>query len=457
MSETPRSSPQEQKNPAAKEEQGVTIQLNAATAAETIGEHAPPPKKSGKKKVVFYLVFFLICAASLAVTAFSDFSGDVLSFGEIIGTIGKNWFYLALALLSALLVLAFDWLKTVCLLYGFEKKPRFKLCAETAVITKFYDYITPFGAGGQPFAAYLMTKKGVHGGTATAVVISAFLLQQFSFILLCIVSLILSFGQVTAAVKVMSIVGLFFYVLVPVAVVVFSIMPKTTTKIVAGVIRFGGKIKLVRNPDKLIDKAIGVISKNTECLRSIGKHKLMFALAVLCALLAQLALASIAYFTLRTFGYDKPDVGGMGEWLQMIQIVIILYASVSFIPTPGNAGASEVSFFFIFRDNLQGGLGFTAMLTWRVLCFYLYILLGGLTVFFSARLESRRHKRLEQAALSAPPDETERAESDENTPPVPADTADSGLRAAEDETETEPVTASETPLTDETPPEEKTK
>ena len=354
-----------------------------------------PPQKSGKKKVVFYLIFFLICAASLAFTAFSDFSGDVLSFQEIIATIGKNWFYLVFAALSALLVLFFDWLKTVCLLYGFEKKPRFKLCAETAVITKFYDYITPFGAGGQPFAAYLMTKKGVHGGTATAVVISAFLLQQFSFIILCIVSLILSFSLITPAVKVMALVGLFFYVLVPVAVFVFSIMPKATTKIVAGVIRFGHKIRLVRNPDRLIKKAIGVISKNTKCLKSIGQHKLMFVFAVLCALLSQLALVSIAYFTLRTFGYDNPNVGGMGEWLEMIQIVIILYSSVSFIPTPGNAGASEVSFFFIFRDNLQGGLGFTAMLTWRILCFYLYILLGGCVTFFSSRLESRHKKREE--------------------------------------------------------------
>lgn len=111
---------------------------------------AAPPKRSGKKKVVFFLVFFLICAASLAFTAFNDFSGDVLPFSEIIGTIGKNWFYLVFAVVSALLVLVFDWLKTVCLLYGFEKKPRFKLCAETAVITKFYDYITPFGAGGSP-------------------------------------------------------------------------------------------------------------------------------------------------------------------------------------------------------------------------------------------------------------------------------------------------------------------
>ena len=410
---------------------------------------AAPPKRSGKKKVVFFLVFFLICAASLAFTAFNDFSGDVLPFSEIIGTIGKNWFYLVFAVVSALLVLVFDWLKTVCLLYGFEKKPRFKLCAETAVITKFYDYITPFGAGGQPFAAYLMTKKGVHGGTSTAVVISAFLLQQFSFIALCIVSLILSFSKVTTAVQVMALAGLFFYVIVPVAVIVFSIMPKATTKMVAGIIRFGHKIRLVRNPERLIRKAIGVISRNTECLKSIGKHKLMFVLAILCAVVSQLALVSIAYFTLRTFGYDNPNVGGMGEWLEMIQIVIILYASVSFIPTPGNAGASEVSFFFIFRDNLQGGLGFTAMLIWRILCFYLYIILGGLVTLISSRLESRRQKRLEQSASSAPPDGATRAKSDENAPSrATAETAGG--------TKTEPVTANETPLPD-APPEEKTK
>lgn len=387
------------------------------------GENAaPPPKRSGKKKVIFFLIFFLICGASLAVTAVSDFSGEVLSLGEILTTIGSNWFYLLLAVACCLLVLFFDWLKTVCLLYGFRRKARWKLCAEVAVITKFYDYVTPFGAGGQPFAAYLMTKRGIDGGTSTAVVICAFLLQQFAFILLCILSMIVTYGvlkpSLPTGIMALSFIGLAFYIVVPVTVVVFSVMPKTTTKIVSGIIRLCGKIKLVRDPDKTIRKAMGVVSRNSACLRSIGKHKGAFILATLCAFGAQLAMFSIAYFTLKTFGYDLQNVNGFREWLDLSQIVCILYAAVSFIPTPGNAGASEISFYFIFSNNLAGGLGFTAMLIWRILCYYMYIIIGACLSFCTSRIESHRIHKMEreQAALAAaappedPPEEREQKE-----------------------------------------------
>lgn len=414
--------PENQTDETKGEEKILSESSPAEGKAEWGGTAALPPKRSGKKKVIFFLIFFLICGASLAVTAVSDFSGDVLPLSEILATIGSNWFYLIIAVACCLLVLFFDWLKTVCLMYGFRRKTHWKMCAEVAVITKFYDYVTPFGAGGQPFAAYLMTKRGIDGGTSTAVVICAFLLQQFAFILLCILSMIFSFHLITPATKVLAFVGLAFYVVVPVTVVVFSVMPKATTKIVSGIIRLCGKIKLVRDPDKTIRKAMGVVSRNSKCLRSIGKHKGAFTLATLCAFAAQFSMFSVAYFTLKTFGYDLPDVNGFREWLDLSQIVCILYAAVAFIPTPGNAGASEISFYFIFANNLAGGSGFTAMLIWRVLSYYMYIIIGACLSFCTSRIESRRIHKMEreQAALAAaappedppkdPPEERERKE-----------------------------------------------
>ena len=359
-------------------------------------EISPPEKHSGKKKIVFFAIFFLICAASIAVTAVNDFAGndETLPFKTILSIVGRNWLYLVLAVCSCLLVLVFDWLRTALVFYGFKKQFRLLLTAETAVITKFYDYVTPFGAGGQPFAAYLLTKHDVDAGTSTAVVVSSFLLQQFCFIILCILSLIFSFHVLPTATQAMSIVGILSYLLVPVLVVVFSIMPKTTTKIVTAIIRFGGKIKLLKNPEKTAEKAMGIIGQNAACLKNIGKNKITLILAALSSFASHLAMASIAYFVLKTFDYDIP-ANGFLEWLKMVQIVIILYASVSFIPTPGNAGASELSFYFIFKTNLACGLGFTGMIVWRLLCFYAYLFIGAIVALVGNRVE-RREARLKR-------------------------------------------------------------
>jgi hypothetical protein len=35
---------------------------------------------------------------------------------------------------------------------------------ETTILGKYYDYITPFGSGGQPFQIYNLSKKGISDG-----------------------------------------------------------------------------------------------------------------------------------------------------------------------------------------------------------------------------------------------------------------------------------------------------
>lgn len=336
-------------------------------------------KKKRSKTIIFYIVFIIICAASIAFTAYMDFTSDdkPLAFTSIMAILGENWYYFLLALLSVFLVLLCDALKTSLLLYGSTKKFRFGLGMRTAALTKFYDYVTPFGAGGQPFAIYNMNKKGVEGGAATAVVLTSFFLQQVCFVVLAVVSLALSgYTDVLLSQKIMAGVGAFICLLVPAAVIVFSLMPKTTSKVLAWIINLLAKLKLVKNPDKIIAKTLGAVTTNTQCIKSISKNKTVFILSILLSIGTWCAICSIAYFTLRSFGYDLP-VNGMVEWLQLAQMCLILYSSIAFIPTPGNAGASEVSFYFIFTTSLQGGVGFTALIVWRLLSYYSYIIIGA--------------------------------------------------------------------------------
>ena len=76
---------------------------------------------------------------------------------------------------------------------------------------------------------------------------------------------------------------------------------------------------------------------------------------------------------------------------------MILFASVSFIPTPGNSGAADLSFFLIFDAGLYAGLAFPAMATWRLFCFYSYIIIG----FIFATLKKRSDSKKEKLALSS--------------------------------------------------------
>ena len=103
----------------------------------------------------------------------------------------------------------------------------------------------------------------------------------------------------------------------------------------------------------------------------------------------QVAICSIPFFVVNAFG---AKVG----FLRSLAMCLYVYASVAFVPTPGNAGAAEGSFYLLFNELDVSGL-FWAMLVWRFLCYYSFLLMGML-VYAVHTVEKAvkrwRHKRV---------------------------------------------------------------
>jgi uncharacterized protein (TIRG00374 family) len=117
---------------------------------------------------------------------------------------------------------------------------------------------------------------------------------------------------------------------------------------------------------------------------------------VIISFFEQLALISTAYFALKTFGFDLPE-NGFHEWVMICQLSFILLAAVSFIPTPGNSGAADLSFYALFSACITtAGMAFTSMLLWRFLCFYSFIILG----FVFASLKKKSDAKLKAKTLA---------------------------------------------------------
>ena len=86
-------------------------------------------------------------------------------------------------------------------------------------------------------------------------------------------------------------------------------------------------------------------------------------------------------------------------WLQAAQITLILFASIAFIPTPGNSGAADLSFFMFFKSGLKAGLAFPATIVWRLLSFYGYIIIGFTFATAKKRADNKRQKAREKDAV----------------------------------------------------------
>ena len=366
-------------------------------------------KRQKTFKIIFTVLFVSFVLLVLGFTFYRDFfaSGKELpSWGSLLTIFADNWFYILLALSSLFFCYLFKGLKLSIMCKSTTGKFHFSTCFETGIIGHYYNAVTPLAVGGQPFEIYHLSKHGVHGGVASSLPIAAYFLNQFAFVLCTLVSLIMfsanalgiqgnfyDFAAYFPVFSTMAYVGVALCLLLPLAVIIFSLLPRFCARVVKGVISLGAKMRLIKNPKKTTYVTIKNVMHNTRCLKKIAKNPPTLIFSFLVSLGEQVALMSIAYFTLKFFGFKITTVDNfMLEWLQSIQLCIILYSAISFIPTPGNSGAADLSFYLLFEAGLAAGLAFPAMIVWRVLAFYSFIIIGF--TFATIKKRSDRKKEL---------------------------------------------------------------
>ena len=390
--------------------------------AKTVGKEVIVPHVLGIKKdetaninkrqkvfkTIVSILFIVFVVGVLAFTFYKDFFAndqDFPSWKEMKYILKVGWIFLLAAFFSLFLCYLFKALKLSVLCKSLTGRFHFITCFETGIIGHYYNCVTPLAVGGQPFEIYHLSKHGIHGGVASSLPIATYSLNQFAFVIFGIVSLALFknnklgieskiYYSFPPTFKVLAIIGLSFCMLLPILVILFSLLPKFGAKIVHFVMFIGGKLRIIKKPKETEYKTVKNIIHNSQCLKKIFSRPLAATACFLLSLLEQVASVSIAYFSLKTFGFgtlSAKSVPPLLEWAQIAQLVTLLNFAVSFIPTPGNSGAADLSFYLLFSSSLAAGMSFPAMSVWRLLAFYSYIIIG----FIFATLKKRADKRKE--------------------------------------------------------------
>ncbi len=385
---------------------GKQIAMSRLGLSNKEDENISKRQKTFKK--IFVWIFAIFMVGVFVFTFYQDFfaSGkDFPDWDQMKGIISNGWLFLLAAIVCIGLYYIFKGLKLAIMCKKLTGKFHIQTCVETGIIGLYYNCITPLGAGGQPFEIYHLAKHGVHGGVASSLPIAAFFTNQFAFVILGIISLALFknnvfetpasvYGVFPQIFSVLAIIGLSFCLITPLLVVLFSLMPKFGAKIVSRLIHLGSKLKLIKNPKETTYKTIKNLYHNAQCLKVITKSPLVFLSTMILSAGEQIVNASLAFFALKTFGYNVLDISWTMEWIQVIQITLILSAAVSFIPTPGNSGAADLSFYLLFEASLFAGMAFPAMILWRGLSFYSFILVGFVFATIKKRLDQKRQAKI---------------------------------------------------------------
>ena len=313
------------------------------------------------------VLFVALNAAVIAWTAVREYRS-----GQGAGHISEitvRWQFLIPAVLCMVVSLSAEIMKYMVVMKKTCGFVRPKLCARTVLLGRYYDNITPSGIGGQPFQIYYLNKNGIPAAQSAAVPIAGFLSMQYAFIILAILCAVLGRRMIGQdAVRIASYIGIVCYSLFPTVILLFTFFPVIAERLTRAVAGLLAKLRIVKDRDEAEERFVGHVRGYSESLRALIRHTSLLLAVMGLALVYQAALMCIPFFVVRAFG---GDVG----FLQSFVTTVTIYAAITFIPTPGNAGAAEGVFYAVF-SSLSAGHVFWAMLVWRFIIYYVYIVYG---------------------------------------------------------------------------------
>ena len=344
-------------------------------------------RKKKRSRILWIIIFIVVNGAVITYTALDEFSGDKPELGYKF--MFSNVMFIVAGFGCIFVALLMETLKYIAMMKDLGEKVSIKAAFETAALGKYYDNITPSGAGGQPFQIYNMHKAGYGAGVSAAMPLASFLFMQLAFIFLALIVLIF-FGNTVdlAVIRIPAYIGVVCYAIVPFFIILSAISDKTAKKVVNFFIGIGGKIKLVKKPKEKMASVAKTLDDYHINLRMITQKKRLVVKLAIFSLIYQIAICSIPFFVLHAYR-------GTGSFFYILAQTVYIYAAITIIPTPGNAGAAEGSFYLIFSQLDYSGL-FWGMLIWRFICYYSFIIIGIGIYGFNAlkrQIDLRKEKK----------------------------------------------------------------
>ncbi|MFA5576822.1 MAG: lysylphosphatidylglycerol synthase transmembrane domain-containing protein [Tissierellaceae bacterium] len=288
---------------------------------------------------------FVILAGLLGLTLWIFINNnDFDNFAELVGS-AKTIF-----LLIAILCMILYWFFEAYILYRMKKTlnimssyaSSLKLC----MIGQYYSAITPFSTGGQPVQIYSMINDGVPMGKASSLLANRFLIHQFVVTFYALFMLIIRFNMLYNDLKLalpFVVVGYIINITILLLIIGFLFNERFIRKILYKTLDLLYRFKFVKNIDRARNKVDTTLMDYRTSVEEIKRDKKTAIELVLISIIQLTISFSITFFVSLALNFER------GHFLDIIAIQSLHYMAVSFIPTPGTAGAAEGGFYVLFR------------------------------------------------------------------------------------------------------------
>ena len=348
-------------------------------------------KKAKKKKIGTYIlfaaitIFFLVLVLSL---------NDISAIFNQLKTIDPINLLIAFAFL---LVYAILTPATLCILCRSEK-----VCAswkEIYVIgmtEHFFNGITPFATGGQPFQVYSLNKLKVPPSKSTGILMMNFIITMIVTNAYAVCSLMYYEKFISTAQNLQSIAIIGFTM--NFLVLLFIIALGTSKKLCSCLIKIFKWLANLKFLKKFLEPKIPSFISYCEnaqiAFKEIIHHKSSFIFCIIVKVIAMFFYYAMTFYILRSLHIDV----GYDLFFTIICGTSFAVTAVVFLPTPGSSGGIEFAFSIIFTAfiSMSDATANAGMLIWRLLSYYLMMIISlGFYIGFEIYLKHKKIPEIE--------------------------------------------------------------
>ena len=336
-------------------------------------------KKKGKLKSIFSIILLVVIAGLVLYFSLKDDYKEILN-----GIINANKLWL---LLAVVLIFGYWFFKALIFFRftrKFKKDYKFKKAFKLQLLTNFFNAITPFSSGGQPFQIYTLKKQGVELTASTSIIIQNFIVYQIALVSLGIISIISNsifhFFEDVQILNYLVTIGFIINTLIIIGLFLIAFAKKFNKFVIGKSIKILSKTKIVKDEEKTLNNWHEYINNFHEGAKLLIADKGFFARAILDAFLALLCQYLIPVIILYSTG-DYTSFNGLTSIVACSYVMLI----GSFVPIPGGTGGLEYSFIQFYGNFVGGSTLRVIMILWRAVTYYLGLILGAIVVNFKEK------------------------------------------------------------------------
>lgn len=328
-----------------------------------------------KNNVSSYLILVLIIFILVLYFSLKDNYLDIINALKSV-----NIFYLLLGI-SFVFICKYLVAETTYLLAKKEnKKVKRSKMFHICLIYPFFAGITPSSVGGETFEIFYLKDSGISTGKASNIVIQKFILYQIAVIFIDLTAIILElFTHIipnTPLVSTLVILNLVVGLVGLALSYLLAYNKKFNHFIMKKGFKFLSKIKVIKNVDEKKEKLDNYLNNFDEGVDKLKKDKKLFIYLILVNIVSLLFFYLSAYPIALSMNIKNISILNIFVLITYVKMMSLL------IVTPGNSGASEYSFVYLFASMINNSVIMAYMLIWRFVTYYIPLIVGGVLALF---------------------------------------------------------------------------